>query len=123
MHDIYRPRHTPATPRYGCIGTRAGVERPSRTVPSYLEEFEVVRFGEPGPDGQVREIVSSGPDWHGRQGRRPEPKLTADRQRVEVPRVVRKVQQRLRTEGRHAEADHLDTRLRLWQRAQWEPAR
>jgi hypothetical protein len=118
MHDIYRRTHTsPTTPRHSA-SARTGAERTSRTVHSFLGEFEVVRFGEPGPDGQVREIVCSGPDWRGRQGRRPDPKLNADRQRLEVPRIVRKAQRRLRTEGRYAEADHLEARLLVWQRAQ-----
>jgi hypothetical protein len=89
MHDIYRRTHTsPTTPRHSA-STRTGAERTSRTVPSFLGEFEAVRFGEPGPDGQVREIVSSGPDWRGRHGRRPDPRLGADRRRSDLRRAVR----------------------------------
>lgn len=116
MHDIYRPKYKSPTTPAGFVSPRTTPPTP----PSNVEGSEVVRFGEAGPDGRVREIVSSGPDWRGRRGRRPDPKLTADRLRTEIPRAVRKAQERLRAEGRHAEADHLDTRLRRWLRAQRE---
>lgn len=123
MHDIYRRTRTSNTTPSQSVSTRTGAEQTSRTVPSFLDEFEVVRFGEPGPDGTVREIVSSGPDWHGRHGRRPDPRLGTDTRRLDIARASRKAQRRLRDQGRYAEADRLDASLLVWQMAHRPPSR
>ena len=110
MHDTNKQM----APGGGQGWTRKPLRAPQ---PAPAETHDLRRWVELDANGNSKPHVSSGPDWHGRYGRRPEPRLHGDERRIRVTRHARRLQEHYTEIGLHEVARRIGVRLHLWLQA------
>lgn len=107
MHDTNKQLATQG----GQVWTR---KQPRAPQPAPAETPDFRRWVELDAKGNTKPLVSSGPDWHGRYGRRPEPRLHGDERRIRVTRHALRIREHYTEIGLHEVARRVGLRLQQW---------